>query len=87
MPSSTHKCIGGTLASNANMKFRTFWNHPAGVILFIADSVGPKTVHFWAPAFKWGLVIAGLGDLKRPVESVSVFQSSGTSMFTSMGDF
>ena len=26
---------------------------------------------------KWGLVIAGLGDLKRPVENVSPLQSGG----------
>ncbi|XP_068221631.1 mitochondrial pyruvate carrier 2-like isoform X2 [Palaemon carinicauda] len=46
-------------------KFQPMWNHPAG----------PKTVFFWAPAFKWGLVIAGLGDLKRPAEKLSVTQS------------
>ncbi|KAI9293161.1 UPF0041-domain-containing protein [Neoconidiobolus thromboides FSU 785] len=45
--------------------FEAFLNHPAG----------PRTVHFWAPAFKWGLVIAGLGDLSRPVEKVSVSQT------------
>nr|VZI26993.1 unnamed protein product [Spirometra erinaceieuropaei] len=38
--------------------FRPVWEHPAG----------PKTVFFWAPTFKWGLVIAGLADLTRPVE-------------------
>ncbi|RZF40452.1 hypothetical protein LSTR_LSTR013914 [Laodelphax striatellus] len=41
------------------------WNHEAG----------PKTVFFWAPAFKWGLVIAGLGDLSRPAEKISLPQS------------
>ncbi|XP_075985044.1 mitochondrial pyruvate carrier 2-like isoform X1 [Anticarsia gemmatalis] len=46
-------------------KLRPLWEHPAG----------PKTIFFWAPAFKWGLVMAGLGDLKRPVESLSVPQS------------
>ncbi|XP_055379255.1 mitochondrial pyruvate carrier 2-like [Condylostylus longicornis] len=45
-------------------KLRPLWNHPAG----------PKTVFFWAPAFKWGLVIAGLGDLARPVETLSIAQ-------------
>jgi len=43
-----------------------FWTHPAG----------PKTIFFWAPLFKWGLVIAGLGDLQRPAEKLSVSQSS-----------
>ncbi|KAL5965710.1 Mitochondrial pyruvate carrier 2 [Taenia solium] len=46
------------------------WNHPAG----------PKTVFFWAPTFKWGLVIAGLADLTRPAEKVSVFQSTALAM-------
>ncbi|XP_046671221.1 mitochondrial pyruvate carrier 2-like [Homalodisca vitripennis] len=36
----------------------------------------PKTVFFWAPCFKWGLVIAGIGDLQRPAEKLSVSQSS-----------
>jgi hypothetical protein len=39
--------------------------------------VGPKTIHFWAPMFKWGLVIAGLTDINRPVEKVSLLQSTG----------
>ncbi|XP_045128751.1 mitochondrial pyruvate carrier 4-like [Portunus trituberculatus] len=47
-------------------KFQPFWNHPAG----------PKTVFFWAPSFKWGLVIAGLGDLARPAEKLSASQST-----------
>ncbi|KAG4078292.1 hypothetical protein HA402_013002 [Bradysia odoriphaga] len=47
-------------------KMIPLWNHPAG----------PKTVFFWAPAFKWGLVIAGLGDLSRPAETLSISQSA-----------
>lgn len=47
-------------------KLQPLWSSPAG----------PKTVFFWAPAFKWCLVFAGLGDLKRPVEKLSVTQSS-----------
>jgi len=42
------------------------WQHPAG----------PKTVFFWSPLFKWGLVIAGIGDLQRPADKISVPQSS-----------
>ncbi|CAD6995722.1 mitochondrial pyruvate carrier 2 [Ceratitis capitata] len=45
-------------------KMRPLWQHPAG----------PKTVFFWAPLFKWSLVIAGLSDLARPAESLSVPQ-------------
>ncbi|KAH8335829.1 hypothetical protein KR074_008133 [Drosophila pseudoananassae] len=42
-----------------------FWESPAG----------PKTVFFWAPLFKWGLVFAGLGDtVSRPPQLISVNQ-------------
>ncbi|XP_023173420.1 mitochondrial pyruvate carrier 2 [Drosophila hydei] len=45
---------------------RPFWEAPTG----------PKTVFFWAPLGKWGLVLAGLGDLvKRPPQNVSLNQS------------
>ncbi|KAL0868318.1 hypothetical protein ABMA27_007843 [Loxostege sticticalis] len=47
-------------------KLRPLWEHEAG----------PKTIFFWAPAFKWGLVMAGLGDLNRPVETLSIPQSA-----------
>ncbi|CAK1545450.1 unnamed protein product [Leptosia nina] len=47
-------------------KLRPLWEHEAG----------PKTIFFWAPAFKWGLVMAGLGDLQRPVETLSIPQSA-----------
>lgn len=40
-------------------------NHPAG----------PKTVFFWAPAMKWCLVAAGLKDLSRPADKLSVPQN------------
>ncbi|KAM8704383.1 hypothetical protein ACLKA7_008913 [Drosophila subpalustris] len=43
-------------------KMRPLWMHAAG----------PKTVFFWAPIFKWGLVIAGLSDLTRPADTISV---------------
>ncbi|CAG0922855.1 unnamed protein product [Notodromas monacha] len=46
-------------------KYHAVWNHPAG----------PKTIHFWAPLAKWGLVGAGLGDMARPAEKLSINQS------------
>ncbi|KAK4879764.1 hypothetical protein RN001_007910 [Aquatica leii] len=46
-------------------KLLPFWNHPAG----------PKTVFFWAPTFKWGLVIAGVSDLTRPADTLSIPQT------------
>ncbi|CAG8507005.1 5957_t:CDS:2 [Diversispora eburnea] len=53
------------ITSLSSSKFQRFINHPAG----------PKTIHFWAPIMKWGLVIAGISDLKRPAESLSVSQN------------
>ncbi|XP_003961772.1 mitochondrial pyruvate carrier 2b [Takifugu rubripes] len=47
-------------------KLRPLYNHPAG----------PKTVFFWAPVFKWGLVVAGLADMTRPAEKLSLSQSA-----------
>ncbi|CAL7943756.1 unnamed protein product [Xylocopa violacea] len=47
-------------------KFRPIFLHPAG----------PTTVFFWAPTFKWGLVIAGLGDINRPPDSISLSQTA-----------
>ncbi|KAK4168640.1 hypothetical protein QBC43DRAFT_309326 [Cladorrhinum sp. PSN259] len=45
---------------------RRFWN----------SETGPKTVHFWAPMMKWGLVIAGISDFARPAESLSLTQNA-----------
>ena len=53
------------MATAVPSKFQQFLNHPAG----------PKTIHFWAPLGKWALVIAGLADINRPVEKISVQQS------------
>ena len=38
---------------------------------------GPKTVFFWAPLMKWCLVAAGLKDLSRPADKLSVSQNLG----------
>ncbi|KAK3701026.1 hypothetical protein RRG08_063279 [Elysia crispata] len=46
-------------------KLRPLWEHPAG----------PKTIFFWSPFAKWTLVIAGLGDMTRPAEKLSLRQS------------
>lgn len=48
-----------------NIAFRRFWQ----------SETGPRTVHFWAPTLKWGLVIAGLSDTNRPVEKISGAQN------------
>ncbi|XP_014216515.1 mitochondrial pyruvate carrier 2-like [Copidosoma floridanum] len=46
-------------------KSRAVFLHPAG----------PTTIFFWAPTFKWGLVMAGIGDINRPVENISLSQT------------
>ena len=45
-------------------RLQPLWRHPAG----------PKTIFFWAPMFKWGLVLAGIGDMMRPAGSISQAQ-------------
>ncbi|WRX09699.1 Mitochondrial pyruvate carrier - like 1 [Theobroma cacao] len=48
-------------------KFQAFYNHPAG----------PKTIHFWAPTFKWALNIANVVDIStKPAETVSYPQQA-----------
>ncbi|KAK4881996.1 hypothetical protein RN001_005315 [Aquatica leii] len=63
--SAIYKKTISTLDKFVPNKFQALWNHPAG----------PKTVFFWAPTFKWGLVVAGIGDLRRPAEQLSVPQT------------
>ncbi|AQK41041.1 Mitochondrial pyruvate carrier 4 [Zea mays] len=52
----------------AATKLQAFWNHPAG----------PKTIHFWAPTFKWGISIANIADFAKPPEKISYPQQVGT---------
>ncbi|KAI9266393.1 mitochondrial pyruvate carrier [Helicostylum pulchrum] len=42
---------------------------------FLNSPAGPKTIHFWAPTFKWGIVIAGLSDLQKPADQLSLSQN------------
>ncbi|KAL1198949.1 Mitochondrial pyruvate carrier 2 [Cardamine amara subsp. amara] len=48
----------------AMSKLQALWNHPAG----------PKTIHFWAPTFKWGISIANIADFQKPPENISYLQ-------------
>ncbi|KAJ7497106.1 mitochondrial pyruvate carrier [Mycena latifolia] len=57
--------MSGAATSAGASKLTAFLNHPAG----------PKTVFFWAPMMKWCLVGAGLKDLNRPAEKLSVSQN------------
>ncbi|KAK4673730.1 hypothetical protein QC763_114530 [Podospora pseudopauciseta] len=43
---------------------------------FWKSEKGPKTVHFWAPMMKWGLVLVGISDFARPAESLSLTQNA-----------
>ncbi|KAG5680282.1 hypothetical protein PVAND_009800 [Polypedilum vanderplanki] len=45
---------------------RNFWEYEAG----------PKTIFFWAPMCKWVMVIAGISDLSRPAELLSIEQAT-----------
>ncbi|XP_041982695.1 mitochondrial pyruvate carrier 2-like isoform X2 [Aricia agestis] len=47
-------------------KLRPLWEHEAG----------PKTIFFWAPAFKWALVAASIDEYRRPLDKVSTTQSA-----------
>ncbi|KAI0250169.1 UPF0041-domain-containing protein [Lactifluus subvellereus] len=57
--------MSGAAASASSSRFQSFMNHPAG----------PKTVFFWAPLMKWCLVAAGVKDLSRPADKLSVSQN------------
>ncbi|KAJ7592674.1 mitochondrial pyruvate carrier [Mycena floridula] len=57
--------MSGPVAAASSSKFTAFMNHPAG----------PKTVFFWGPLMKWCLVGAGVKDLARPPEKLSVSQN------------
>ncbi|ORY32601.1 hypothetical protein BCR39DRAFT_523086 [Naematelia encephala] len=52
-------------AAHTTSKLQAFLNHPAG----------PKTIFFWAPMAKWALVAAGIKDLSRPAEKLSLNQN------------
>lgn len=55
---------------SAATKLQAFWNHPAG----------PKTIHFWAPAFKWGITFANIADMQRPAEKISTPQQCAVTL-------
>ncbi|KAG8858006.1 Mitochondrial pyruvate carrier 2 [Tulasnella sp. 330] len=57
--------MSGPAAAATTSRFQSFMNHPAG----------PRTVFFWAPLMKWALVAAGVKDLSRPAEKLSVSQN------------
>ncbi|KAI4740575.1 UPF0041-domain-containing protein [Aureobasidium sp. EXF-12298] len=63
--SSPAAATNATIPGPPQSRLQQLWSSP----------VGPKTVHFWAPIMKWGLVLAGAADFARPVESLSLSQN------------
>ncbi|KAJ3211590.1 hypothetical protein HDU82_005517 [Entophlyctis luteolus] len=51
----------------AQSAFSKFWNHPAGMYSSYAPAYSPS-------GMKAGIVLAGINDLRRPVEKLSVQQ-------------
>jgi len=58
--------VDARIQKNMSDQMKAKWNHEAGM----------KTIHFWAPAWKWALVFAGLSDYFRPPEKLSLNQSA-----------
>ena len=50
---------------STDSRVHQLWHHPAG----------PKTVFFWAPAWKWSLVVVGLSEMTRPASKISLNNS------------
>ena len=49
----------------------------APIVQRVANSpVGPFTVHFWAPTWKWMLSVSNILDYDRPVEKMSTLQQT-----------
>lgn len=66
MPRTVAYRIDTTVNELLSKKYRALYNHPAG----------PKTIHFWCPMMKWGLVFAGFADFFRPAELLSLKQNA-----------
>ncbi|KAL5273232.1 MPC2 family protein [Megaselia abdita] len=62
--SKVYQSLVGSVDKHVPSGLRPLWQHPAG----------PKTVFFWAPVFKWGLVAASLSDIARPADKLSIPQ-------------
>nr|CCA17801.1 CSH putative [Albugo laibachii Nc14] len=63
VPRLQAKVLATDIVAN-NPSVRSFLQHPAG----------PFTIHFWAPAFKWGISLANIADMRRSPETISLPQ-------------
>jgi len=43
---------------------------------WVNSPAGPKTTHFWGPVANWGLVLAGIADMKKPADTISINMSA-----------
>ena len=43
----------------------------------VCDFGWTDQIFFWAPTFKWGISIANISDMKKPVEMISLPQQLG----------
>jgi hypothetical protein len=48
---------------------------PRALLVFCPPVEQNRTVFFWAPVAKWGLVAAGIKDLQRPADKLSLTQN------------
>jgi mitochondrial pyruvate carrier 2 len=51
-------------------RLRALWDHPAGM----------KTVFFWAPTMKWGLVAASASEMQKPTDKLSIPQCTALAL-------
>ncbi|EME32014.1 Mitochondrial pyruvate carrier 1 [Galdieria sulphuraria] len=61
-------------AASATGFWKRLWNSPTG----------PKTTHFWGPVANWGFVLAGLVDMYKPTEYVSVPMTSALCLYSGL---
>merc|ERR1712147_349406 len=73
----THPIFESDSDCLTEMRFFTFIpRRPMASSAWINSPAGPKTIHFWAPAWKWSLVFAGISDYFRPADKLSLNQSA-----------
>ncbi|KAF0852312.1 mitochondrial UPF0041 domain-containing protein 2 (pyruvate transporter) [Andalucia godoyi] len=59
---------------SSSSAFRAFLNSPTG----------PKTTHFWGPVANWSFFIAGLADLNKPAEYISIPMTGALCLYSGL---
>eukprot|EP01113_Clastostelium_recurvatum_P007339 TRINITY_DN13412_c0_g1_i2.p2 TRINITY_DN13412_c0_g1~~TRINITY_DN13412_c0_g1_i2.p2 ORF type:complete len:111 (-),score=17.53 TRINITY_DN13412_c0_g1_i2:87-419(-) len=54
--------------------FRRLWESPVGI----------RTTHFWGPVANWGIVLAGLIDIKKDPEMVSGSMTTAMCLYSGL---